>query len=78
MAPKSGEFSLADDKDSLNNDNSANESEEIWSSILQGVASSKIVPTKSLLILGSLVYSKVLEERATEIPANPPSSDTLK
>lgn len=52
MAPKSGEFSLADDKDSLNNDNSANESEEIWSSILQGVASSKIVPTKSLLILG--------------------------
>ncbi|CAG8435905.1 682_t:CDS:2 [Funneliformis caledonium] len=52
MAPKSGEFSLADDKDSLNNDNSANESEEMWSSILQGVASSKIVPTKSLLILG--------------------------
>ncbi|CAI2173279.1 16252_t:CDS:2 [Funneliformis geosporum] len=52
MAPKSGEFSLADDKDSLNNDNSTNESEDIWSSILQGVASSKIVPTKSLLILG--------------------------
>ncbi|RIA95346.1 dynein light intermediate chain-domain-containing protein [Glomus cerebriforme] len=54
MAPKSGEISLVDDKDSLTKDNSlaANETEEIWSSILKGVASSKIVPTKSLLILG--------------------------
>jgi len=67
MVPKSGEITLAEDKDySLNNDNPLPTSEtgEIWSSILQGVASSKIVPTKNLLILGSLVYSKIPEERA--------------
>ncbi len=30
----------------------ANEKDEIWSTILTGVASSKMVPTKKVLILG--------------------------
>ncbi|RHZ89821.1 hypothetical protein Glove_9g161 [Diversispora epigaea] len=40
--------------DGLNNDGTSagDQQEDIWSSILKGVASSKIVPTKSLLILG--------------------------
>ncbi|CAG8571924.1 3151_t:CDS:10 [Diversispora eburnea] len=40
--------------DGLNNDGTSadDQQENIWSSILKGVASSKIVPTKSLLILG--------------------------
>lgn len=61
MAPKSGEISLADDKESLTKDTSlsANETEEIWSSILKGVASSKIVPTKNLLILGLFIYLRI-------------------
>lgn len=61
MAPKSGEISLVDDKESLTKDTSlsANETEEIWSSILKGVASSKIVPTKNLLILGLFIYLRI-------------------
>ncbi|CAB4486647.1 dynein light intermediate chain [Rhizophagus irregularis] len=79
MAPKSGEISLVDDKESLTKDTSlsANETEEIWSSILKGVASSKIVPTKNLLILGDRESGKtalirhlkgVEDEETFEVP----------
>ncbi|GBC09418.1 hypothetical protein RclHR1_08850001 [Rhizophagus clarus] len=79
MAPKSGEISLVDDKDSLTKETSlsANETEEIWSSILKGVASSKIVPTKNLLILGDRESGKsalirhlkgVEDEETFEVP----------
>jgi len=79
MAPKSGEISLVDDKESLAKDTSLslNETEEIWSSILKGVASSKIVPTKNLLILGDRDSGKsalirhlkgVQDEETFEVP----------
>lgn len=32
------------------------ESNEIWSTILTGVASSKMVPTKKLLVLGKVFF----------------------
>lgn len=54
MAPKSGEISLVDDKEFSPRDTSlsADENDDLWTNILKGVASSKIVPTKNLLILG--------------------------
>lgn len=36
------------------------EKEEIWSTILTGVASSKMVPTKKILILGTKTNSIVV------------------
>jgi hypothetical protein len=70
MAPKSGEVPF-EDKDLSTKDISlsANETEEIWSSILQGVASSKIVPTKNLLVLGSFLF-KVLHRKVFNILAS--------
>jgi hypothetical protein len=32
------------------------EKDEIWSTILTGVASSKMVPTKKLIVLGNYIY----------------------
>jgi dynein light intermediate chain 1 len=32
------------------------EKEEIWSTILTGVASSKMVPTKKILVLGMYIF----------------------
>ncbi|CAJ0828560.1 968_t:CDS:2 [Entrophospora sp. SA101] len=56
MAPKTGENNLIDSATQSHNEGnslSANDQkEEIWSSILKSVASSKITPSKSILILG--------------------------
>nr|CAG8524817.1 2988_t:CDS:10 [Entrophospora candida] len=56
MAPKTGESNLIDAATQSHNEGnslSANDQkEEIWSSILKSVASSKITPSKSILILG--------------------------
>ncbi|CAG8588105.1 20573_t:CDS:2 [Racocetra persica] len=40
------------DNQAPNNGLASDQQEDIWTSILKGVASSKIVPTKNLLILG--------------------------
>lgn len=41
------------DNQAPNNGLASDQQEDIWTSILKGVSSSKIVPTKNLLILGS-------------------------
>lgn len=60
MAPKTGENNLIDAATQSQNEGNSlspnDQKEEIWSSILKSVASSKITPSKSILILGMLNY----------------------
>ena len=54
MAPKTGENNSIDMTTQSQNESLSpnDQKEEIWSSILKKVASSKITPSKSILILG--------------------------
>ncbi|KAG0198970.1 hypothetical protein BGX28_007680 [Mortierella sp. GBA30] len=62
---------------SNNNSNNSNTNGEVWSSLLQSVASSRLVPTKDVIILGDPHSGKstLIELLKTALPT--PSSDAL-